>query len=107
MLYKFKSKASGDVIMLEPNARRILQAIGKEPGPKGIILPEQMAAAAAALNAAIAAEEAAQLAQDAQDLDQGREPAPSERVSLRQRALPFLEMLRRCEKAEREIVWGV
>ena len=27
MLYKFKSKAAGDLIMLEPNGRRVLQAI--------------------------------------------------------------------------------
>ena len=41
MLYKFKSKAAGDLIMLEPNGRRVLQIIGKEPGPKGIVLPEE------------------------------------------------------------------
>ena len=30
MLYKFKSKAAGDLIMLEPNGRRVLEIIGKE-----------------------------------------------------------------------------
>ena len=39
MLYKFKSKAAGDLIMLEPNGRRVLQIIGKDPQPQGIILP--------------------------------------------------------------------
>ena len=42
MLYKFKSKAAGDLIMLEPNGRRVLDIIGKDPGAKGIILPEEM-----------------------------------------------------------------
>lgn len=42
MLYKFKSKAAGDLIMLEPNGRRVLEIIGKDAGPKGIILPEEM-----------------------------------------------------------------
>ena len=42
MLYKFKSKTTGDLIMLEPNGRRVLEVIGKEAGLKGIILPEQM-----------------------------------------------------------------
>jgi hypothetical protein len=28
-------------------------------------------------------------------------------VSLRQRALPFMDMLRRCAKDGHEIVWGV
>jgi hypothetical protein len=58
MLYKFKSKDAGDVIMLEANGRKVLEIIGKDAGPKGIILPEQMPAAIAALKAAIAHEEA-------------------------------------------------
>ena len=60
MLYKFKSKAAGDQIMLEPNGRRVLQAIGKDAGPKGIIQPPEMAPAIAALESAIAEEEAQQ-----------------------------------------------
>src|SRR5438128_398173 len=43
MLYKFKSKAAGDLIMLEPNGRRVLEIIGKDPAPKGIIESAQMA----------------------------------------------------------------
>ncbi|MCM2253322.1 MAG: DUF1840 domain-containing protein [Ramlibacter sp.] len=107
MLFKFKSKAAGDLIMLEPNGRRVLQIIGKDPGPKGIILPEQMAGAAQALEAAIAREEAQQRALVEQAKANGEEPPRFEAVSLRQRALPFLEMLRRCEQAGKEIVWGV
>jgi hypothetical protein len=39
---------------------------------------------------------------------QKAEPTPkTPEVSLRQRAAPFLEMLRRCEKAQEDIVWGV
>ena len=53
MLYKFKSKNAGDVIMLEPNGRKVLEIIGKDAGPKGIILPEQMPAAIQALQDAI------------------------------------------------------
>ena len=103
MLYKFKSKAAGDLIMLEPNGRRVLQVIGKDPGPTGIILPEQMPAAIAALDAAIAQEEA-----DAKAAaEDGQAPAKGEGVSLRQRAVPFVDMLRRAEKAKAEIVWGV
>ncbi|MEN9376283.1 MAG: hypothetical protein RL710_1440, partial [Pseudomonadota bacterium] len=30
MLYKFKSKITGDVIMLQPNGRRVLEIIGKD-----------------------------------------------------------------------------
>jgi len=103
MLYKFKSKAAGDLIMLEPNGRRVLEIIGKDSGPTGIILPGQMPAAISALEAAIAQEEAG-----GADAAEGKaEGGPRADVSLRQRAVPFLDMLRRCASAGQEIVWGV
>jgi hypothetical protein len=107
MLYKFKSKAAGDVIMLEPNGRRVLEIIGKDTGPKGIILPDQMPPAISALEAAIAKEEADQKALIEEAKAKGEVPPKFDGVSLRQRAVPLLDMLRRCEKARAEIVWGV
>lgn len=98
MLYKFKSKETGDLIMLEPNGRRVLEVIGKDAGPKGIILPEQMPAAIKALEAAIALEESG-------DEEAGAEPG--EGLGLRQRAMPFIDMLQRNHKAGHEVVWGV
>ncbi len=41
MLYRFKSQATGDVVMLQPNAEELLKIIGKTPGPSGIITVEQ------------------------------------------------------------------
>jgi Domain of unknown function (DUF1840) len=96
MLYKFKSKTAGDVIMLEPNGRKLLEVIGKSPGPKGIILPEQMPGAIAALEAAIALEESGD--------EQGA--VPGDGLGLRQRAAPFIDMLRRNQAAGNEVVWG-
>ena len=93
--------------MLEPNGRRILQIIGKDAGPKGIIEPQQMAGAISALEAAIASEEAQQQAAIEEAQARGEVPPRFEAVSLRQRALPFIDMLRRCAQAEKEIVWGV
>ncbi|HVZ44305.1 MAG TPA: DUF1840 domain-containing protein [Ramlibacter sp.] len=107
MLYKFKSKATGDLIMLEPNGRRVLEIIGKDPGPKGIILPEQMAAAVAALQQAVAQEESDEQAAADDARANGRAVPKSDAVTLRQRALPFIDMLERCRKAGVEIVWGV
>ena len=108
MLYKFKSKAAGDLIMLEPNGRRVLEIIGKDAGPKGIILPEEMPGAVSALEAAIAREEAEQKAAVDEAKAKGQVPPRLEGgVSLRQRAVPFLDMLRRCSQAGKEIVWGV
>jgi hypothetical protein len=111
MLYKFKSKITGDVIMLQPNGRRLLDIIGKDTQPgtgdQGIVLPEHMPAAISALKAAIVQEEAEQKAAVADALASNQAPPRFAAISLRQRALPFIEMLRRCEQAGVEIVWGV
>ncbi|MBH2019632.1 MAG: DUF1840 domain-containing protein [Burkholderiales bacterium] len=98
MLYRFKSKNMGDVIMLEPNGRQVLEIIGKTPGLKGIILPEQMPAAIAALEAAIKLEESGD-DKDGEGLPEG--------VGLHQRAKPFIDMLRWNITAGQEVVWGV
>lgn len=105
-LYKFKSKAAGDLIMLEPNGRRVLEIIGKADsasGSKGILLPQEMPAAIAALEAAVAKEE--QDKREAQE--RGEAPPRAEGISLHQRAVPFIDMLQRCHHADKEIVWGV
>lgn len=108
MLYKFKSRVTADLIMLEPNGRRVLQIIGKPIDPKeGILTPAEMPAAIAALETAIAAEEAERRAAETEAADNGEEPAEQSGVTLRQRAAPFIEMLVRCEKAGKDIVWGV
>ena len=107
MLYKFKSKVTGDVIMLQANGDQILQIIGKDRTAQGIILPEHMPAAITALEQAIAQGQAAQTEAHDTASDQPDNTPPSERVSLHQRAAPFIDMLRRCHAAGKEIVWGV
>lgn len=107
MLYTFKSKAAANLIMLQPNGERILKIIGKDLTPKGIILPQQMPAALAALEAALAQEDAALKAAVDEARSNGEAPPRPDSVSLRQRAVPFIDMLKRCQKAGREIVWGV
>jgi Domain of unknown function (DUF1840) len=96
MIYKFKSKATGDVIMLPGNGDQLLRAIGRAPAAKGIIEPADMPAAIAALQAAIAADE--------QPPENEDKPAP---VGLRQRFWPMVEMLRRAQSAGEAVVWGV
>ena len=54
MLYKFKSKAAADLIMLEPHGRQILEIIGKTPGNNGIVTAAQIPGAISALEAAVA-----------------------------------------------------
>jgi Domain of unknown function (DUF1840) len=110
MLYKFKSKAAGDVIMLGPNGDQVLGLIGREPAPKGIIEVAAMPAAIAALEQAVAADEARRAHGPVPADTSGRaeaEAAADKGVSLRQRAWPLVEMLRRSLAEKQDIVWGV
>jgi Domain of unknown function (DUF1840) len=96
MIYKFQSKATGDVIMLQPHGDQLMRLIGRDPAPKGIIEVADMPAAMQALQQAAAAA-----------------PAPSansdgERgVGLKQRVWPMIEMMKRSLAAGEPIVWGV
>ena len=107
MIYKFKSKAAGDLIMTAPVGDAILRIVGKEPATTGIIEPDAMPAAMQALEAAIAAEEHARAQAEAEARAEGRQLPPREAVTLRQRAWPMVEMLKRAHAAKAEIVWGV
>ena len=124
MLYKFKSKATANLIMLEPNGKQILRIIGKEPSPKGILEVLEMPRAIEALRQAVQQEEdtRAQLnaqnvsssvdkkdTKDTKDTNDSKEAVTSgqERpVSLRQRAAPFIDMLQRAHKAGKDVICG-
>ena len=112
MIYRFKSKATGDMIMLEANGRQLLEIIGKETGPQGIILPEEMDAAIDKLQQAVQRAESQPGTEPAapatgRKADGYGDAKPERDVTLRQRAVPFIDMLRECQAAGREIVWGV
>ena len=119
MLYKFKSRSTADLILLEPHGRRLLEIIGKEPSAIGIVTVAQIPAAVAALETAVQEEErriaaareqakaqiaAAHAAGD--DTEEAQAKEDSEMVTLRQRAAPFIEMLRRSAEGGHDVVWG-
>ncbi len=105
MIYKFKSKATGDLIMLGPNGDQMLRLLGREPAPKGIVDVDQLAPAIAALRAAVRDAEAQA---EAQAEDGGNdEAAGREAVSLRQRLWPVIEMFERALAGRQPVVWGV
>ena len=99
MMYKFKSKATGDLIMTQPVGDRVLSLIGKAVTPQGIIEVDQMSAAMSALEAAVAAES------PKPDGDDGA-GAKVDRVSLRQRVWPMVEMMKRAAAEKQPITWG-
>ena len=100
MIYKFKSAASGDLIMLGPQGDQLLRLLGREPAVKGIIEPTAMPAAIVTLQTAAAAEEVQGSTDDA-------EARVRPAVSLRQRLWPMIDMLRRSQAANEPVVWGV
>jgi len=100
MLYKFKSKAAGDVIMTQPVGDRMLSLIGKSPAPQGIIEVGQMAGAMSALEAAVAAE-------SPRSANDGNDASPkADTVGLRQRVWPMVEMMKRALAGKEPITWG-
>jgi len=106
VIYKFKSKAGADVIMLGPQGEQILRLLGREPGSPGIIVQADLSAAISALEQAVAEDEAAFARQQAEAQAAG-EPVPRrEGVSLRQRAWPLIELMRHSLKAGADLIWG-
>jgi Domain of unknown function (DUF1840) len=109
-MYKFKSRITGDLIMLEPNGRQILQILGKEDTEslrKGILLPEHMPQAIAAIEQAICSDEVLREKRAQEARDKGETAPRSESISLRLRATPFIAMMKRCQQDNADIVWGV
>jgi hypothetical protein len=102
MLYKFRSKAAGDVIMLGPSGDQVMRLIGRDPAVKGIFEVQDMPALMAQLEHAVAVDEQARQAAADRDTSQSR----GDGVTLRQRVWPLIDMLRRCHRAGEVIVWG-
>jgi hypothetical protein len=107
MYYTFKSKAAGDLLMMEPVGSELLRVIGQEPAPRGIIEAAAMPSAIKAIERAIAREEA----QPSQAVDEAATASSDlsreEAVTLRQRAWPLVEMMKRAQVENANIVWGV
>jgi hypothetical protein len=107
MLYTFRSKAAGEVIMMGSIGDELLRIIGKKPASRGVIEPAMMPAAMLALEEAITREESQAPETETDSAEQDPDLLRDERVTLRQRAWPFVEMLKRAHAESSEIVWGI
>ncbi len=109
MLYEFKSRATGPLVMTQMVAERLLQIIGKKAGAQGIITAEQLPQAIAALEAAVAAEKAQAATRSAPPEPRAGNSPEEEAaaISLGQRAYPMLQMMRAAAAAQKDITWGV
>lgn len=107
MIYKFKSQATGDLIMMGPHGDHLLELLGRTPAAKGIIDVADLPAAIQTLEHAVNADE--RKAEAGRDTPAATESDGADRqpVGLRQRLWPMVEMLRRAQAAGDPVVWGV
>lgn len=109
MLYEFKCKVAGTVVMTQPVAERLLTIIGKPAAPAGVFEPEHLAGAISALQAAVDREQTGAARPDAANGDDDEDSAQegSKRISLKQRAWPLLDLMKTALAAGQRITWGV
>ena len=106
-MYLFKSKADGDLMMMEPVGDQILRIIGREPAKQGIVEVAALPGAIAALQQAIATADGDRRHDRAARGDDDGSSGGAPAVGLAQRAWPMLEMMRRSLAERADIVWGV
>lgn len=99
MLVRFKSPASHDVLMFGEAADALLGLMGMTGRIPSALDPADLPAARDRLNAGLAA---TPLAEPPRKADDEEETADTDRVPLRQRALPLLAMI---DKAIARQVW--
>ena len=116
MIFEFRSRATGSVVMTGKVAERMLGIIGKPAGAQGIVTVAQLPEAIARLKAAIVEERAAREAARAASAPGPSAPASRHdeddagtgaAISLEARAVPLIEMFERSLAAQRDITWGV
>ena len=117
MLFQFKSKSCGDLMMLEEGGRLILSLIGKDPEPKGIIEVSDMGHAVKILEDVIRingigehaapAEHTRNKSGEEDKFGASHADESVDPVTIKQRVIPFLEMLKTCKIQGHPIVWGV
>ncbi len=107
MLYRFKSKAGADVIMMADSADAVLRLMGRESAPQGILEAASLPGLVQALEAGVAADDD-QFQRAVDDAKAAGEAVPRRQgVSLRQRAWPLRELMQRSAKEGADVVWGV
>ena len=109
MLFKFKSAAASDLIMLEADGRKLLKIMLGDDPVKGIVLAADIPARIAALEAAVAQDEALrqQHAEQSASDQENDEAVVLDAVRLSQSATPMLKLFARSLAEQSDVVWGV
>lgn len=115
MAYTFQSRATADLIMLKAPAEQLLKLLDKSVGESGIFTVEQIPQVIATLEKAVAEDEQRRKAlQEEQQSITAQESAAAAAasaemgaVSMHQRVVPLLDMLRRSAEANKPVTWSV
>jgi hypothetical protein len=106
MLVTFRTKAYANITMFGDVAKQLLELMGHSGTVPSAIKAEDVSAALARLEAAIKQRGAADAA-DPPGSDRGREDYDAPRkVTLSQRAVPLLELLRAAAAEKADVMWN-
>lgn len=100
----FKSKATGDLLMLTAHAGALLGSLGKSVSGAGVLTVEQMPAALTVLKSL---DDGVPYRVEPADDDEASLALMDEPVSQRKRAVPLVRMIEEALAAREPIVWGV
>lgn len=107
MIVTFRTKATGELIMLGQHALPLMEAAGKSretlQQDRGVFTPEQLPAAIEGIERAISQTREPQFDED----DPAQAEKAKEHVALRQRAYPLLDLLRKSEAKGVEVMWEI
>ncbi len=106
MIYKFKSAASGEVIMLQEHAQKLFDILGRDLEERGVIDTTDIPKALQKLDAAMqfSRQQTKEVLSDNNNADNKDES--EYKVPLHVRAMPFYQLLEKSLKDDEKIYWG-
>jgi hypothetical protein len=106
MLVTFRTKAYADITMFGDVAKQLLQLMGHSGTIPSAIKAEDVPSSLARLEAAIAQRRAAEAAEAPKKDDDGRDGHDAPRkVTISQRAVPLLDLLRAAAAKKTDVMW--
>jgi hypothetical protein len=107
MLYRFKSQATADLVMLHTDAQVALRLMGKDITPEGVISPDQLPQAIKVLQRAWQEDHALRLREKTSAPEPQAETDDADPdVRLSKRLVPLVNMLELANKAYVAVVWS-
>jgi hypothetical protein len=103
MLVTFRTKAHANITMFGDVAKQLLELLGHSGAIPSAIKAEDVPAALARLETAIAQRRAAEA--EAPEGDRDRDYDAPRKVTLSQRAVPLLELLRAAAAKKADVMW--